>query len=150
MRILAETDDKIDEGVAPETGTQEVGNKKMKFSRDREAILDAYKEIFFKDGEEITFCRVEKCKIDTEKVHKIVKKGDIVPQALRREPDKYIRDLEERKINRRPEISWRNPIRAIEKPNGGVRLVSNFMTPNGLCEKNPYELNNMRDVIRFR
>lgn len=77
----------------------------------------------------------------------MVKKGAIVPQALRKATYEYIRDLENRGIIRRSDSEWRNPIRAIQKPNGSIRLVSNFMALNDLCEKDPYELKNIRDVI---
>lgn len=34
------------------------------------------------------------------------------------------------------------------KPNGTIRLVSNFMKLNDLCEKDSFKLRNIRDVIR--
>jgi hypothetical protein len=60
----------------------------------------------------------------------------------------YIRDLEDRKVIRRSDSDWRNPIRALLKPSGEIRLVSNFIALNDLVEKDPYELRNIRDVIR--
>ena len=41
----------------------------------------------------------------------------------------------------------RNPIRAIEKPNGSVRLVCNFISLIDFFEKDSYELANNRDVV---
>lgn len=71
-----------------------------------------------------------------------------MPQALRKKLDEHLLDLEERGIIRRSASDWRNPIRAIEKPNGEVRLVLNFMCLNDMCEKDPYELKNIREVIQ--
>lgn len=39
-------------------------------------------------------------------------------------------------------------MRAIEKVSGEVRIVSNLMALNDLVEKDPYELPNIRDIIR--
>lgn len=76
------------------------------------------------------------------------KKGALIPQALRKQVDAHIRDLEDRGIIRRTDSTWRNPIRIILKPNGSIRLVSNFIELNDLCEPDPFGLNNIRDVIR--
>lgn len=50
----------------------------------------------------------------------------------------HLENLERRKIIRRSKSVWRNPIRAIEKPDKGIRLVSNLMALNDLVEKDPY------------
>jgi hypothetical protein len=52
---------------------------------------------------------------------------------------------ERRRIIRRSKSS---PIRALEKPDGCIRLVSNLMALNDLVEKDPYEIPQVRDVIR--
>ncbi|KAF9756190.1 Transposon Tf2-9 polyprotein, partial [Nosema granulosis] len=96
----------------------------------------------------IRYCQVEKCKITTEEGKKVVKKGQAIPQALLKKTEEYIKSLEKRNIIRRSISEWRNPIRAIEKPNGDVRLVSNLIALNDIVEKDPYELSNIRDVIR--
>jgi Reverse transcriptase (RNA-dependent DNA polymerase) len=59
-----------------------------------------------------------------------------------------LEDLEKRKVIRRWGSEWRNPIRAIEKPNGDVRIVSNLMALNDLVEKDRYELARIREVTR--
>ncbi|EQB60915.1 krab-a domain-containing protein [Vairimorpha apis BRL 01] len=59
-----------------------------------------------------------------------------------------MKDLENRKVIRRSKSEWRNPIRAIQKPNGEVRIICNFIGLNDLVEKDPYELSNMRDIVR--
>lgn len=114
----------------------------------RDEFMARFEKVFYKENEKIKFCTIEKCKIRTKRGEKIIKKGVIVPQALRNLTDEYIRNLEKRGVIKRSESEWRNPIRAIQKPNGGIRLVSNFMALNDLCEKDPYELRNIRDVIR--
>lgn len=53
-----------------------------------------------------------------------------------------------RKIIRKSKSQWRNPIRAIMKPSGEVRIVSNLIALNDLVEKDPYNLENIRGVIR--
>lgn len=35
----------------------------------------------------------------------------------------------------------------IQKANGSIMIVSNFMALNDLCDKDPCELRNIRDVI---
>lgn len=65
-----------------------------------------------------------------------------------KDTEEYIYSLERRGIIRRSISEWRNPIRAIQKPDGGVRLVSNLMGLNDISEKDPYELCNIRDIIR--
>ncbi|WUR02362.1 retrotransposon protein [Vairimorpha necatrix] len=76
-----------------------------------EDLKAKYKE-FFKQGDEvISYCTYEKCKIDTPE--------------------------ENRKIFRRSSSEWRNPIRAILKPSGEVRVVSKFIGLNDSVEKAP-------------
>lgn len=74
----------------------------------------------------------------------------MIPQALREKTKEYFKDLEERGMTRRSNSEWRNPIRAIQKPNGNVRVVSNLMALNKLVEKDLTELRNIIDVIRGR
>ncbi|MGL5691643.1 MAG: reverse transcriptase family protein, partial [Bacteroidales bacterium] len=114
---------------------------------DATKILDEFNNVFYKDDEPIKFCRIEKCAIKTKRGEKIVKKGVMVPQALRKDLKEHLQNLERRCIIRRSASEWRNPIRAIQKPKGGLRLVSNFIALNDLCEKDPYELKNIREVI---
>lgn len=112
-----------------------------------EELLIEYKEAFYTEGQEVEFCGIEKCKIMTKRGAKVVQKGAMVPQALRRLLDEHLMDLEKRGILRRSESEWRNPIRALQKPDGSIRLVCNLMKLNDLCEKDPYELRNIREVI---
>ncbi|KAF9746157.1 Polyprotein P3 [Nosema granulosis] len=51
-------------------------------------------------------------------------------------------------VLRKFNLNWRSLIRAIEKLNGDIRLVSNLMRLNDLVEKDPYRLPLMRDIIR--
>lgn len=91
----------------------------------------------------IEYSGMERCRIKTAPGKKVVQKGQVIPQALRRRAREYIKDLE-----RRSASEWRNPIREIEKPNGGLRVVSNIIGLNGLVEKDPYSLANIREVIQ--
>lgn len=61
-----------------------------------------------------------------------------MPQAIKNELKEYLTNLVKRAIIRRSNSEWRNPIRAIQKPNGKLRIISNFMSLNDLCEKDPY------------
>ena len=95
----------------------------------------------------IEFCSLEKCKINTADKVKVVKRGQKIPQAFKKEIIEYFKDLERKGIIRKTESEWRSPIRAIPKPNGGIRIVSNLMALNDLVEKDPYELRNIRDIL---
>ncbi len=101
-----------------------------------------------KESGRVRYCKLEKCRIQTEEGSRVVKKGQRVHQALFKKTKDHIYNLLDKGIIRRSESDWRNPIRAIEKPNGDVRLVSNFIALNDLVKKDPYELVNIRDVIR--
>ena len=54
------------------------------------------------DGE-MKFTRRIKCPIKTEEGKIIIKKGQVVPQSLKRKAQEYFNELEERKIIRRSE-----------------------------------------------
>lgn len=132
------------------TCTYQTNNSEKKIKMtvvDIETFFEKYTDLFYKDGEVIKYCKIEKCKIKTKKGAKVVKKGQMIPQALLRKTEEYIQKLEERNVIRRSNSEWRNPIRSIAKPNGEIRLVSNFMALNDLVEKDPYELKGIRDVI---
>lgn len=72
----------------------------------------------------------------------------MIPQALIGKTATYIGRLLERGIIRDSESVWRNPIRALAKPNGDIRLVSNLMALNDLVEKDPHDLESIREVVR--
>ncbi|KAF9742342.1 Retrovirus-related Pol polyprotein from transposon 17.6, partial [Nosema granulosis] len=113
-----------------------------------EELRERFKDVFDNGKDEIKYCNVEKCKIITQEGKKVVKKGQTIAQALMRDTEMYIKGLENRKIIRMSTSEWRNPIRALRKPNGKIRLVSNLMCLNDLVEKDHYELATIRDVIR--
>lgn len=56
-------------------------------------------------------------------------------QALRKRTRVHLDDLEKRKAIRRSDSELRDPISAIEKPDGGGRVVSNIIALNNLVEK---------------
>lgn len=112
-----------------------------------EELVKEYPEVF-NLGRKVEFCPIEKCSIKTRGNQRVVKRGQNIPQALRKRTKEYLDDLERRQVISESSSQWRNPIRAIEKPNGEIRLVSNFMALNDLVEKDPFELANIRDVIR--
>ncbi|KAF9742483.1 Retrovirus-related Pol polyprotein from transposon gypsy, partial [Nosema granulosis] len=99
-------------------------------------------------NEKIEYKTGEICYIRTVRGEKVIRRGQIVPQSLREKTKRYFQDLENRGIIRRSRSDWRNPIRAIEKPNGDVRVVSNLMGLNDLVEKDPYGLPTIRDIIQ--
>ncbi|KAF7691512.1 Retrovirus-related Pol polyprotein from transposon 17.6 [Cucumispora dikerogammari] len=76
-----------------------------------------------------------------------MKKGCSTPQALVQKAKEYILNLEIRDFVRKSNSQWRNPIKFIEKPNGGVRLVSNLMALYDLVKEDSYEIQNMREAI---
>jgi hypothetical protein len=116
--------------------------------RDIACLEEIISRVGGREDEDISFCKVEKCIIKTQEGKKVVKKGQAIAQALLKKTEDYINSLERRKIIRRSTSDWRNPIRAIEKPNGDIRLVSNLIALNDIVEKDPYELTRIRDVIR--
>jgi hypothetical protein len=75
------------------------------------------------------------------------KRGGIVPQSLRGRLREYPNSLERGGTIRPSNSQWRTPIRAIEKPNDGVRLVSNLMRLNDLAKKDTYRLLGVRRII---
>lgn len=114
---------------------------------EKEELLGKFKDVFYEENEVIKFCEIEKCRIKTPRNQKVVKRGVMVPQALKGALTEHLKNLERRCVIRRSNSEWRNPIRALQKPNGGIRLVSNFIALNDLCEKDPYKLKNIREVI---
>lgn len=127
----------------------DTGNGMKKSDEERLRVLKRrYPNVLGESVGKIKWCVLEKCKIRTVEGMKVVKKGQIVPQALKGKTEEYLKDLERRGVIKRSQSEWRNPIRAIQKPNGDVRVVSNLIALNDLVEKDPYELVNIRDVIR--
>jgi hypothetical protein len=95
-------------------------------------IRDFQKEFpnFLQKTEIVEYCKIEKCKIETIEGLRVVKKGQIVPQTLREITKRYLEDLERIKVIKRSSSVWRNPIRALEKPDGTIRLVSHLIALN--------------------
>lgn len=56
-------------------------------------------------------------------------------------------NLIKRGIIRKSESNWRNPIRFIKKPYGGLRLVVNMIALNDLVAKDPYKIRNMKEIL---
>jgi hypothetical protein len=48
-------------------------------------------------------------------------------QSLIKETEMHLEDIARRKVIRKSNSDWRNPIRSIRKSNGEIRLVSNLM-----------------------
>lgn len=122
------------------------GNKRKRLNLER--YVEKFSGVFNNGKEEVKYCKIEKCKIITEEGKKIYKKGQMVPQSLIRDTEKHLEDLMNRKVIRESNSEWRNPIRALRKPNGDIRLVSNLIALNDIVEKDNYKLANIRDVIR--
>lgn len=113
-----------------------------------EGLKNKYGGLLKDNTNEIEYCPIEKCKIETIEGKIVQKKGVTMPQALEEKAFKYIDDLLRRKIIRRSESQWRNPIRFIEKENGEVRMVLNLILLNNLVRKEYYEAKTVRDVVR--
>ena len=127
---------------------EKVYNDKGKRIRlNLEKCVKEFPKVFNRE-EEVEYCGLEKCRIKTQEGKKIIKKGQMVPQSLIRDTEMHLEDLRKRKVIRESNSCWRNPIRAIRKPNGEIRLVSNLMALNDIVEKDEYKLANIRDVIR--
>ncbi|MGL4850595.1 MAG: reverse transcriptase domain-containing protein, partial [Clostridium sp.] len=123
-------------------------NKRSRIVNKLEVLVKDYPEVFSEGSERVKYLTGVKCKIATKQGEKVVKKGQIVDYCLREPFKKYLDELESRGVIRRSKSEWRNPIRALQKPNGGIRLVSNLTSLNDLVEKDPYELPLMKDIIR--
>ena len=111
-------------------------------------LVKEFKEVFEIGSSEIKYCKLEKCRIETEPGKKIVKRGQAVAQALIKKTVLHLEDLERRKVIRPSTSEWRNPVRAVEKPNGDIRLVSNLIALNDIVAKDEYRLASIRDVVR--
>jgi Reverse transcriptase (RNA-dependent DNA polymerase) len=134
-------------------GTDYQKREKENGIKRRRLTLDALKKEFpsvimeYAENEKIKFCKVEKCRIDTEEGKTVVKRGQRIPQSLKEKVRKYLDSLEAKGIIRKSTSQWRNPIRAMEKPNGDIRLVSNLMALNDLAIKDTYKIPEMRRII---
>jgi Zinc knuckle len=133
-------------GIESEDVNRKYIAKKHRIQEVQELVAE-YPEVFDIGIRKIEFCKIAKCAIITGEGKKIVKKGQIIPQALKERTKIYLGSLEKRGIIRNSISTWRNPIRAIEKPNGEVRVVSNLIALNELVEKDPYELPNIRKIV---
>ena len=122
--------------------------KRARGLSSKQDLVSRYREILDNKNETVTFYKGEKCKIKTKRGEKVVKRGQIVPQSLKEKTRAYLDDLEKRKIIRRSISEWRNPIRAIRKPDGTIRVVCNLIALNDLVEKDPYQFPGIREVIR--
>ncbi|KAF9742716.1 Retrovirus-related Pol polyprotein from transposon opus, partial [Nosema granulosis] len=111
-------------------------------------LVEKYPEVLGEEQKKIVYMTGEKCIIKTKAGEKVIKKGQNVPYYLREKLKDYLEDLINRGVIRRSTSEWRNPIRALEKPDGGIRLVSNLMALNDLVEKDSYTLPLIKDIIR--
>ncbi|KAM0677602.1 hypothetical protein BDAP_001764 [Binucleata daphniae] len=76
-------------------------NKRSKNSvTDPNEMIKEFEDVFYKENEYIKFCEVEKCKIKTQKDAKVVKRGVIVPQALKKDLDDYLKKVGEKRNNK--------------------------------------------------
>jgi Reverse transcriptase (RNA-dependent DNA polymerase) len=142
-KILLETAEQENSGLRKKIYGDE--KKRVRLSLGR--LIEEYPDVC--DSEEdlgkVEFCPVEKCYINTREGEKVAKRGTRIPQSLKGKTKDLIAKLERRGIVQKSESQWRNPIRAIEKPNGEVRLVSNLMALND--EKDTYAIPDMRRVV---
>ncbi|KRH94493.1 krab-a domain-containing protein [Pseudoloma neurophilia] len=113
---------------------------------DLDDFIESFPDVFKNLDRIVEFCPIEKCPIETETGVVIVKRGSVVPQAEGGQAEEYLKDLLDRKVIRKSTSQWRNPIRFIEKPNGGLRLVSNLMALNDAVKKDSYAIPTMREI----
>ncbi|KRH93827.1 retrotransposon-like family member (retr-1) [Pseudoloma neurophilia] len=113
---------------------------------DLDDFIESFPDVFKNLDRIVEFCPIEKCPIKTETGMVIVKRGSVVPQAKEGQAEEYLKDLLDRKVIRKSTSQWRTPIRFIEKPNGGLRLVSNLMALNGAVKKDSYAIQTMREI----
>jgi hypothetical protein len=126
----------------------DIQSKRGKYIDKLEVLVEKYPEVFGQEQEKVKYLTGFKCNIKTKQGEKVVRKGQIVDYYLRKRFKEFLDDLEIRGVIRRSTSEWRNPIKAIEKPNGGIRLVSNLIGLNDLVEKDPYELPLIKDILR--
>lgn len=112
-----------------------------------ENLRHKYEKVFSYGGD-ITYCRLERCRIITEPGKKMIKGGQIMPRALVKKTVNYLEDLEKRKMIKKSTSEWRNLIRAIEEFNGDIILVNNSIALNSILEKDEYRPLNVREIIR--
>ncbi|KAF9761575.1 hypothetical protein NGRA_2552 [Nosema granulosis] len=110
-------------------------DERKKVVNKLELLVNEYPEVFKEEDNKVKYLTGIKCKISTKQGEKIIKKGQVVDYYLRDSFKKYLDDLKNRGVIRRSRSVWRNPIRAIKKPNGGIRLLSNLKALNDLVEK---------------
>lgn len=113
-----------------------------------ENLKEEFYNVFCKENEVIEYCELEKCKIETAPGEIVLKRRQMIPQYLIKRTEEHLDCLERRKIIRRSNSQWRNPIRSLPKPDGGIRLVRNLMALNYLVKKDLYNIASIRDVIR--
>ncbi|KAF9760991.1 Transposon Tf2-9 polyprotein [Nosema granulosis] len=99
-------------------------------------------------NKKVVYMTGEKCVIKTKVGEKVIKRGQNVQYYLRDRLRDYLEDLVKRGVIIKSISERRNPFRALKKPDGGIRLVSNLMVLNDLMEKDVYTLPLIRDIIR--
>lgn len=72
--------------------------KRIRLNIDK--YVKKFEEVFSIDKKEIKYCSLEKCRIIAETGKKIVKKGQMVPQSLRKDTELHLEDLVRRKVIR--------------------------------------------------
>lgn len=139
------SDNHTSEKLIQHSNRESVKRRKMTL----EGLMNEFPDVFDVNSseEKITFCKVEKCFINTKIGEKVVKRGTRVPQYLKEKTKVLIESLEKRGVIRKSDSQWRNPIRALEKPDGSVRLVSNLMCLNDLTEKDSYTIPEMKRIV---
>lgn len=76
-------------------------------------LTEVLPEVFDNKRKIAKYCDVAKCKIDAVLGKRVVQKGQMITSASKKKTMVYLEGLERRKIIRKLESSWRNPIRAI-------------------------------------
>lgn len=90
-------------------------------------LIDKYSSVFKNINRRVEFSPGEKWKKNTLAGEVLIKEGAVVPQAKEKVAQEYLDDLLQRVVIRHSNSASINPIRFIQKPDGSLRLVSNFM-----------------------
>ncbi|ELQ76440.1 RNA-directed DNA polymerase, LTR Retrotransposon [Trachipleistophora hominis] len=78
----------------------------------------------------------------------MIKKGIGIRWSLKDRVSEYLKRLERKRIIIKSKSDWRNPVKAIENPDDGMRIVSNLMLLNDLTEKDLYKIPDMKRIVK--
>ena len=117
--------------------------EKMKM---KEEWIEKNKKIF-EIGELIKTCELEECKMIMHTNKIIAWKAKRIPVELQGRAKEKIEYLLKIGAIEESNSMYRIPIDVLEKPDGTIRIVQNFIPLNKCCELDVYEPNRMEEII---